>query len=208
MKKEIWKDIPGYEGLYKVSDLGRVLSLNYDSTGKERLLIGSIKRGYVYVELYKDRRGKRYGVHRLVAMAFIPIPDCLQQYVGTRILQINHKDENKANNSVDNLEWCTASYNLSYGTRPRRVLDAHKASGSSRAEKQVCQYDSTGNFIRKYMSAHAAARDTELNFSKIAMCARKERNMHGGYIWCYADDTERIKEIESLQAQDSSPKLF
>ena len=96
----------------------------------------------------------------------------------------------------------------SYGTRPRRVLDAHKASGSSRAEKQVCQYDSLGNFIMKYMSAHAAARDTGLNFSKIAMCARKKRNMHGGFLWCYADDTKRIKEIESLREQGSSPKLF
>lgn len=206
--EEIWKDIPGYEGLYKVSSLGRVLSLNYDSTGISKIMKGSIKRGYFRVELYKDRIGKRFLVHRLVAMTFLPVPEDLKRYVGTRILQVNHIDENKTNNFVENLEWCTASYNLSYGTRPRRVLDAHKASGSSRAEKQVCQYEPTGNFVRKYMSAHAAARDTGLNFSKIAMCARKKRITHGGFLWCYADDTERIKEIESLQAQDSSPKLF
>jgi hypothetical protein len=205
--EEIWKDIPGYEGLYKVSSLGRVLSLNYNSAGISKIMKGSIKRGYLIVELYKDRISKRFSVHRLVTMTFLPIPENLKRYIGTRILQVNHIDENKTNNSVDNLEWCTASYNLSYGTRPRRVLDSHKASGSSRAEKQVCQYDPTGNFIRKYISAHAAARDTKLDFSKIAMCARKERNMHGGFLWCYASDTERIKEIESLRT-DSSPKLF
>lgn len=202
MEKEIWHDILGYEGLYRVSSLGRVLSLNYDSTGKSKLLEGSIKRGYIYVELYKDRRGKWHCVHRLVAMAFIPIPDRLRQYIGTRILQINHKDENKANNRVENLEWCTASYNLSYGTRPRRVLDAHNASGSPRAEKGVRQYDILGNLISEFASVHDAARRTGCDFSKIAMCTRGERKHHHGYIWCYANDMERIREIESLHKPD------
>ena len=112
LKNEKWKDIDGYDGMYQVSDLGRVRSLKY---GKVRVLrFGKNHKGYLQISLYKDRKRKRFYVHRLVANAFIPNSD-------ENKTQINHRDECKQNNRVSNLEYCTASYNLSYnGLRYRR----------------------------------------------------------------------------------------
>lgn len=102
---EIYKDIPGYDGKYQVSDLGNVRSLQY----KEPRILQPINRdkyGHKNVELCKDGVRKKFLVHRLVAEAFIPNPDNLPC--------VNHKDENPANNEVSNLEWCTAKYNVQY----------------------------------------------------------------------------------------------
>lgn len=112
---EIWKDVKDYEGLYQVSNLGRVKSLDhYDSLG--RLRIGKIlkpqfdgKGHYLHVGLYKDGCYKPKDIHRLVAETFISNPDDLPQ--------VNHKDEDKQNNVVTNLEWCTHLYNNTYGSK-------------------------------------------------------------------------------------------
>lgn len=107
---EIWKDITGYEGLYQVSNLGRVKSTQYFHGTNERILKPiSTHNGYFRVHLRKDGKLKTFKIHRLVAEAFIPNPDNLPQ--------INHKDEDKTNNRVDNLEWCSARYNCNYGGR-------------------------------------------------------------------------------------------
>lgn len=110
MNKEIWKDVVGYEGLYQVSNLGRVKSLfRY----KKILKQFEDNKGYLRVTLYKNNKSKSIKVHKLVAEAFIPNPnnyDC-----------INHKDENKTNNRVENLEFCSFYYNLMYGTRVQRI---------------------------------------------------------------------------------------
>ena len=110
---EEWRDIKGYEGLYQVSNLGRVKSLarkiNNQYGKKERLMTQKIdKDGYKRVGLNKNGKQIYYGVHRLVAQAFISNPN--------NYPQINHKDENKSNNKVDNLEWCDGKYNQNYGT--------------------------------------------------------------------------------------------
>lgn len=116
---EIWKDIPGYEGKYEVSNLGNVRSLNYNHTGEIKLLKqGTNKKGYKLVNLCKNGKQKCYLIHRLVAMTFIPNPNNLPI--------INHKDENKVNNNVKNLEWCTIAYNNNYGTRNERTSESHK----------------------------------------------------------------------------------
>ena len=108
MKKEIWKDIKGYEGLYQVSNLGRVKSLPRKNHPKEEFRnLSPDSKGYLRVNLFKNNKGKTHKVHRLVAEAFIPNPN--------NYPQVNHKDENKANNNVDNLEWCTNKYNVNYG---------------------------------------------------------------------------------------------
>lgn len=119
---EIWKDIVGYENLYQVSNLGRIKSVERKSktkgnsyrTLKERILKPAIvHNGYERVCLFKDKKGKCYRVNRLVAEAFIKNPN--------NLTQVNHKDENKLNNRVDNLEWCSASYNINYGDRNNKV---------------------------------------------------------------------------------------
>ena len=110
---EIWKDIPGYEGLYEVSNKGRVRSFHY---GKERIMkLISNSVGYYKISLFKGGLYKRMYVHRLVAQAFIPNPDELKE--------VNHKDENPGNNSVDNLEWCDHKYNMKYGTARERARE-------------------------------------------------------------------------------------
>lgn len=120
--EEIWKDIEGYEGLYQVSNLGRVRSLDrvvqqlnrwgkYQSRFYRGCVLnpGVTHDNYQSVSLTRQGKSASYSVHRLVAQAFIPNPDSLPQ--------VNHKDENPSNNCVDNLEWCTAKYNSNYGTR-------------------------------------------------------------------------------------------
>jgi len=119
MKKEIWKDIEGYEKVYQISNFGRVKSLARRSKGnhflKEKYLKTYLDKDfYEKISLYKKGKVKHYFVHRLVAQAFIPNPDNLPQ--------VNHKDENKLKNEAINLEWCTAEYNTNYGTRNARAL--------------------------------------------------------------------------------------
>ena len=113
---EEWRDIEGYEGLYQVSNLGRVKSLNCRG---HKGCIGILTprfdgKGYEMVALYKEGKARNTKVHRLVAQAFIPNPN--------NYPQVNHKDEDKTNNCVDNLEWCDTQYNNTYGTRIERML--------------------------------------------------------------------------------------
>lgn len=104
--EEIWKPVVGYEGLYEVSSYGRVRRVN-----KDLLKLQNVK-GYNQVCLYKNGISTGLRVHRLVAQAFLPNPDNLPQ--------VNHKDEDKTNNNVDNLEWCDNKYNNNYGTKIER----------------------------------------------------------------------------------------
>ena len=122
---EIWKDIVGYEGLYQVSNLGNVKRLkSYKGRGKgyiveEHLIQPSINsRGYQTVDLCKNGKTKTFSMHRLVAIAFLDNSDNLPE--------VNHKDEDKTNNCVDNLEWCDRVYNNNYGTRNKKCSDKWK----------------------------------------------------------------------------------
>lgn len=127
---EIWRDIQGYEGVYQISNLGNVKRLAYTIKNpgprangsilsfKEHLLKPrKITHGYLSVALYKNGTRKDYKLHRLVATHFISNPNGLPE--------VNHKDENKQNNCVDNLEWCTHKYNANYGSRPKRIGEFH-----------------------------------------------------------------------------------
>ena len=114
LANEEWRPIKGYEGLYEVSNLGRIKRLPlgkqwpYRQTHNKIRRLKKSNRGYLVVNLSKQNKVKFYAVHRLVAAAFIPNTGNLPQ--------INHKDENKTNNRVENLEWCNAKYNICYGT--------------------------------------------------------------------------------------------
>lgn len=117
LPKQYWKDIEGYEGLYQVSNTGKVRSLNYRRTGETKVLKPSTsKLGYKSVNLCKDGKNKGYLVHRLVALAFIPNPN--------NYPVVNHKDENPSNNTVWNLEWCTQEYNINYGNCKQKIKEA------------------------------------------------------------------------------------
>ena len=111
MTNEIWKDIEGYEGLYQVSNTGKVKSFRGN---KEKILKATVMpHNYRRVQLSKDGKNRGFFVHRLVAKAFIPNPDNLPI--------INHKDEDPSNNNMENLEWCTYKYNSNYGTSKQRI---------------------------------------------------------------------------------------
>lgn len=111
---EEWKDIKGYEGLYQISNKGRVKSLGNNKSRKEKIRDGKIdNNGYKRIGLCKNGKEKKYKIHRLVAQAFLPNPDNLPV--------VNHKDENKLNNNVENLEWCTQEYNCNYGSRNEKI---------------------------------------------------------------------------------------
>ncbi|MBQ4031321.1 MAG: HNH endonuclease [Bacilli bacterium] len=175
--KEVWKDIEGYEGLYKVSNLGNVKSMKYFHHEKEGILIGGIKKyGYRQVILVKKGKVKYMNVHRLVAQTFIPNP--------LNKPQINHIDGNKLNNCVNNLEWCTPSENQihAYRTGLKKPLCSEK----NKYSKKVNQYDVENKLIKTYNAVREAARENGLNPRDISKCCQNKRKQVGGYKWEYA----------------------
>lgn len=160
---EEYRDIIGYEGLYQVSNLGNVRNFRTKKVLKGGCDLG----GYRIVSLRKNNIQKTKTVHRLVAKAFIPNPDGLPC--------INHKDENKLNNNVENLEWCTYQYNNNYGTfTERRVKKRYK---------KVQQYDMNGNFIKEFTGLVNAQKETGINRNNITSVSKGKRNHAGGYKW-------------------------
>ena len=170
--EEIWKDIDGYNGKYQVSNFGRVKSIIFN---KERILKFRIsEKGYSIVQLNINGIKKNYRVHRLVAQAFIPNPDNLPQ--------INHKDENKLNNCVDNLEWCTNKYNANYGT--------HIERSSKGKYKRILQCDLNDNPIKEWESAKQV--QIELGYERSNICCNlKGKTKYAyGYKWKYVEEVD------------------
>lgn len=167
MNEEVWKDVKNYDGLYQVSNLGNVKSLNRKGTKGGLIKQDLRKDGYLQVHLTKNRKMKNYLVHRLVAEAFISNLNNLEE--------INHKDENKQNNKLDNLEFCTRKYNMNYGTRPYKNA------------KKVCQTDLNNNIIKIWNSIREASRNTNINSSHISKCCKGLLRTSGGYIWRYSN---------------------
>ena len=126
----IWKDISGYEGLYKVSNTGEIYSMREN----KNLSLSTDRYGYPQIILYKNGESKTYKVHRLVALAFIPNPDPIKNPI------INHKDENKANNNVENLEWCNYQYNNTYGTILERRKETVIKTWQNKSEEEKSAY--------------------------------------------------------------------
>ena len=179
-EKEIWEDIKGYEGLYQVSNLGKVKSLNYRRTCKERILIPcKPANGYLCVSLYKNGIHKTFTIHRLIAQAFIENHENLQQ--------VNHIDEDKTNNCVSNLEWCDRKYNNNYGTRNERMLKTRKLRNCKKAEISVLQFIKDGKFVNEFPSRNEAERCTGITQQSICACCKGKLNSAGGHIWFYAD---------------------
>ena len=181
---ETWVDIEGYEGMYQVSTLGRVRSLDrvvrganamsdsYQINLKGRILKqGMALNGYLFVVLCKDGKHKHATVHRLVAETFIPNPDNLPE--------INHKDENKSNNVVSNLEWCDRSYNVNYGTSlEKRSRKCFKRLEQLTMDGQhVAYYESVAELVRQSNGKYKA--------NNIYMAARGDNESSYGYRWRY-----------------------
>lgn len=158
---EEWRDIPGFEGLYKVSNKGEVKSLNYRRTNRERILKpGKDRNGYFQLLLYKKGKIKNMQIHRLVAQAFIPNPYNLPQ--------VNHRNECKTDNRVENLEFCTQEYNLKYGSHNDRVVKAN-INNPKKSKSVICI--ETGKI---YPSTMEAQRQLGFPHQHIVSCCNKK----------------------------------
>lgn len=178
--KEVWKPIVGYEGFYEVSNLGRVKSLR-SKTGKEKILKPVFNyAGYNCVNLYdSNRKMKTLRIHRLVATAFLPNPN--------NYPQVNHRDGNKNNNSVQNIEWCTALQNVrhSYETGLNKGVKNHPAKS-----KPVDMLTKDNVLIRTFPSGREAARQTGLFQSSINYCCTGRQRTTGGYKFRYSESVQ------------------
>lgn len=186
LANEQWRDVPNYEGLYQVSNLGRIRRM---PKGKIRVQKAT-KNGYLQINLCKENKIRWVGVHRLVATAFVPNPDNLPI--------VNHKDEDKHNNCVDNLEWVTPRQNAVYGTgiqrqiEKRRHNDPNKLRWKEIAMKHAvkcCRYNKTDNsLVKQYNSLTEAAQDSGINIKTILnQCKGKSQSRTSTY-WRYAEN--------------------
>jgi len=159
--EEIWKKIDGFSN-YEVSNLGRVRNLKRNTYLKG----GTNPKGYKSITIQDDSlEYKTFSLHKLVALLFIPNPN--------NYSEINHIDENKSNNCADNLEWCTRSYNINYGTR------------NDNLKKPIIQYSLSGKYIKEWDSISTASRDMNLDRSSISLCCLGVYRKSQGYIWRY-----------------------
>lgn len=168
---ELWKDIPDYEGLYQVSNTGKIKSFQKWKRAKcpdEYVIKGTVaNNGYAQVTLYKKNHRRKFLVHRLVAEAFVENP-CNCAFV-------NHIDENKLNNCADNLEWCTVRYNNAYGTAKFRSMLTKSLP--------IVQLHPTGEWIAIYRGVSFAEDITGISHNEIAACLRGRLDSAGGYLW-------------------------
>lgn len=164
---ETWKDIDGYDGMYKISNLGNVYSLYT----KKILSQGTRKDGYKYVILNKNGKKKYKTIHRLVAEAFICNP--------CNLPCVNHKDENPSNNNVDNLEWCTWKYNATYN-------DVH-LKRNEHMKKTVYAYDKNACLIGIYTSTRDAANKLNSQSGNISDACNKNYRTCNGYLVSYTE---------------------
>ena len=176
---EVWKDITGYEGLYQISNYGQVKSLHYHRGASEKIMALKTMRGYKLIGLRKNGVKKIFQVHRLVAKAFIANPYNLEQ--------VNHKDTNKANNHVDNLEWVTARENSLHAIRHGRFKGSleNLKLANERRKMRVIAVDKTGN-EQLFESMHEAARLLDISRKYIKDCLDGKYKCAKGICFRYA----------------------
>ena len=192
--EEIWKEIEGYPN-YQVSNMGRVKRL---STGyyrrTEKILKPQLQNnGYLHIKLSQKDKTKCILVHRLIAQVFIPNPNNLPQ--------VNHINEDKTDNRVENLEWCTQKYNINYGNGISKRVKTNKENGTYKKigeinskirSKSILQFSKDNSFIRKWDCIMDIQRELGYDNKQICSCLKNRQKTAKGFKWVYADDYERI----------------
>lgn len=177
---EIWKDIKGYEGLYQVSNLGKVKRLVGKGCKKERIIKPNLVRGYCQVRLSKDGTVKPLYLHRIILETFNPVE-------GMDKLDCNHRDENKENNCLNNLEWLSHKENLNYGTRNERAVSALSKAVRCIDDKKF------------FSSVKEASRQTGISNGNISQCCNGKRKSAGGKHWAFEEDYQKMLVAELLE---------
>jgi hypothetical protein len=208
---EAWKDIKGFEGLYQISNLGRVKSLKRNITFKdgrvcnkeEKIIKNRLSMGYFFVCLCKNSKSYPKKIHRLVAEAFIPNSEnkpCIDHINGIR-----------TDNRIENLRWVTYSENNMspiYREKRKGLMKGHvfskehnnkisKANTNGKMSKQVVQIDLHGNVIKTWKSQAQVQRDTGFRQNKISLCCNHKKHRAYGYKWKFVDETMRQIQEES-----------
>jgi hypothetical protein len=173
--KEVWKNIPNYKK-YQVSNLGKIKSFAKNKQNGKILKFSHNHKGYNQVILVKDKKPNNQLVHRLVAQAFIPNPNNLPQ--------VNHKDGNKQNNCVDNLEWITNKDNIKHA----KEHNLYPKSSERKTCRKVNQYDLNGNFIKQWNYIMAIEKELGYDNRCICRCCKNKRPSAYGYKWKYAEE--------------------
>lgn len=165
MRIEIWKDIPNYEGMYQASTLGRIKSINSSCRDSDIIMSDNVisPTGYKIVNFKRGKNPKTFLVHRLIAITFIPNPNSYPI--------VNHKNENKLDNRVENLEWCNASYNCSYGSK--------KHNQTIKLGKKVLCVE----LNQEFSSFGEAGRILNIPYQNISRCCKNKLKTAGGYHW-------------------------
>ena len=188
-----------YEELYKVSNLGRILSLNYNGTGKAELMTPFERPdGYLRVKLWKNGEYKQCLVHRLVAQTFLPNPEnkpCINHKIqgkkGKKINMVFFNEDGTVDKERTTIEWCTYKENNDYGTRTERSAKTQS--------KPVLQLSLSGDLIKEWPSVAECGRN---GFSQgnVSECCNGKRKTHKGFRWMYYDDykEKRFKELSCL----------
>lgn len=197
--KEIWKDIEGYENLYQVSNLGRVKSLNYKRTGKEKILKQSKdSKGYFVLNLRINGVTKLFKVHYLVAKTFIPNPE--------NKLEVDHINTIRTDNRVENLKWVTRKENCNNELTKQHNSDSKKNNnngipGRKRKDnpysKNIVQLNLEGEFIKIWDSIREAEREEFFDHSKIIRCCKNKQKSHKGFKWMYYEDYIKQGEMDN-----------
>lgn len=173
---EVFKDIPGYEGHYQVSNLGRIKSLIRKNRKKEKILkLKSTMDGYFEICLYQNKKPEYTRTHRLILLTF----------KGKSDLYCNHKDCNKQNNKLYNLEYCTAKENTRHafknGLMENNIISLKKYRNIKKVK--IKQYDKQGNYLNTFESTLQAEKITKIHNSAILRCVKNNKGMAGGFIW-------------------------
>ena len=175
--KETWEDIPGYVGIYKISNLGRAKRIRIMS---EKLIKPwKCTTGYWQLGLHKNGVKKTYNLHRLLAVVFLQNPTCLKQ--------VNHKDGDKMNCSLENLEWCTASQNSRHAYDVLKITPSclGKFGKDSNKSKPIVQKTKDGEIVNRWWSGMDAVR-AGFKSACISRCCKGKNKTHKGYVWEYA----------------------
>lgn len=179
---EIWKDINGYEGLYQISNLGRVKSTNYNKTGTDKILKNGVtSNDYHNIVLSQNGKTHTHLIHRLVAEAFIPNPDnkpC-----------INHINTVRGDNRVENLEWCTHKENSNHPPTIKKIILSNGKRGKEYS-KNTLQLNKQGAIIKIWNNASEASKELKIDAKGIYNCCNNipKYKSAGGYRWVFQDD--------------------